>query len=87
MSQRGGYQGEDPMSRKTYRFKLQFEGAKKPNILRTDGVPTHCCSFQVDYFCWERNTKFNYYEGWNGYISASDLRRMLKAYNPDGLEV
>ena len=46
--------GEDTMSRKTYRFKLQFEGAKKPNILRTDGIPTHCCSFQTDYFCWER---------------------------------
>jgi hypothetical protein len=73
------------MSRKTYRIKLQLDGDKKPQIYRTDGVPTHCCSFQTDYFCWEKNTKFNQYNGWNGYISEQLLKSSLKNYNPDFL--
>jgi hypothetical protein len=69
--------------KKTYRIKL--DGDK--TIYRTDGQPTHCCSFQVDYFTWERNTKSNGYNGWSGYISESDIKRSLKTYNPDNLVI
>jgi hypothetical protein len=74
------------MSKKTYRVKLQFEG-DKPRVYRTDGQPTHCCSFQRDYFCWEKNTKFNEYNGWRGYISEMTLAKTIETYNPDGLTI
>jgi len=69
--------------RKTYRVKLKF--GEEERIYRTDGRPTHCCSFQVDYYCWERSTKYNGYNGWHGYISERDIIRALETYNPDNL--
>lgn len=73
------------MSRKTYRVKLDLLGNNKPSIYRTDGIPTHCCSFQTDYFCWEKNTKFNSYNGWSGYVSKSSILKGLESYDPDNL--
>ena len=75
------------MSKKTYRVKLHLDGDDKPHIYRTDGIPTHCCSFQVDYFCWEKNTKFNNYQGWSGYVNASTIEKSLKTFNPDSLKI
>ena len=69
--------------RKTYRIKLQDE----KTVYRTDGVPTNCCSFQTDFFIWERNSKHNNYNGYSGYIPESDLKNNLKKYNPDNLEL
>lgn len=73
--------------KKTYRVKLQLLGDEKEKIYRTDGEPTHCCSFQVDYFCWEKNTKYNDYHGWSGYVGASTIEKSLKSYNPDNLTI
>jgi len=75
------------MARKTYRVRLQLDGDIKPVTYRTDGVPTHCCSFQVDYFLWERNTKYNHYQAWTGYVDAGTIARAIKVYNPDGLSI
>jgi len=75
------------MARKTYRVKLQLAGDDKPKIYRTDGVPTHCCSLQAACFVWERNTKYNNYDGWSGYISESVIKANLKEYNPDNLQI
>lgn len=69
------------MSKKTYRFKYDR------SVLRTDGVPTHCCSCQTDYFAWEKNTKYNNYNGWSGYVAESVLKEGLEAYNPDNLTI
>lgn len=66
--------------KKTFRVKMR--GDKK--IYRTDGIPTHCCSFDVGYFLWERNTKFNDYNGWSGYASP---RVIDPTYNPDNLTI
>jgi hypothetical protein len=73
--------------RKTYRIKLHLDGDTKARIYRTDGVPTHCASFQTDYFLWERSTKHNSYQGWSGYVSEKVIKESLKSFNPDGLEV
>ena len=73
--------------RKTYRIKLHLQGDSKPRIYRTDGIPTNCCSFQVDFFVWERNTKYNNYDGWSGYVNGHCLKRSLEQYNPDRLEL
>lgn len=75
------------MTRKTYRFRIRLDGDEKAHVYRTDGVPTHCCSFQVDYFCWEKNTKYNDYCGWSGYISHNALKNGLANYNPDNLQI
>ncbi len=71
--------------RKTYRIKLKLDGDEKPIIYRTDGIPTHCCSFQIDYFVWERNTKYNYYHGWSGYVSKKIVEESISKFNPDNL--
>jgi len=73
------------VSRKTYRVKLFLDGDTKERIYRTDGIPTHCCSFAVDFFCWEKNTKYNGYNGWSGYVPSCDIERSLKEHNPDNL--
>ena len=73
------------MTRKTYRVKLLLDGDNKPRVYRTDGVPTHCCSFQIDYFIWEKNTQYNNYDGYSGYISAGMLKSAIDKYNPDNL--
>lgn len=70
---------------KTYRINLELEGDRKGKIYRTDGIPTHCCSFAIDYFCWEKNTKYNNYQGWSGYISENVIKECIKKYNPDNL--
>jgi hypothetical protein len=75
------------MKRKTYRIKMMLEGDKKEKIYRTDGVPTHCCSFQINYFTWEKNTKYNRYAGWNGYVSQRIIEKAINRYNPDGLTI
>ena len=75
------------MSKKTYRVKLQLDGDDKERIYRTDGIPTHCCSFAVDYFCWEKNTKYNGYNGWSGYVASSAIENSLKQHNPDNLTI
>jgi len=74
------------MSHKTYRVKLHLDG-DKPRIYRTDGKPTCCCSSEVNYFVWERNTKYNNYNGWHGYLSQRYIQAALKQYNPDNLKV
>ena len=71
--------------RKTWRIRLHLDGDSKSRIYRTDGKPTHCCSFAVSYFVWEKNTKFNNYQGWTGYITAGTLKKSLEGYNPDSL--
>jgi len=71
--------------RKTYRIKLKLLSHGKARIYRTDGLPTHCCSLFTDYFVWERNTKHNGYDGWNGYVSEFFIKSSLEEYNPDGL--
>lgn len=76
---------EDAM-KKTYRVKLELDD-KKATIYRTDGIATYCCSMQRDFFCWQRNTKYNDYNGWSGYVSASILKSTLKHYNPDNLTI
>lgn len=73
--------------KKSYRVKLYLDGDNKGRIYRTDGIPTNCCSFQVDYFVWERNTQYNGYRGWSGYISESDIKDSLEKYNPDNLQI
>lgn len=73
------------MSKKTYRIKLRFDGDDGERVYRTDGRATHCCSFQRDYYTWEKNTKYNDYNGWAGYISESTLEKALEKYNPDNL--
>ncbi len=73
------------MTRKTYRLRIQLDGDTKPQVYRTDGVPTHCCSFDVSFFTWEKNTKYNHYQGWSGYISYNALKKGLANYNPDNL--
>ena len=73
------------MSKKTYRVRLELDGDDKAHIYRTDGMPTHCCELAVSYFCWEKNTKFNHYEGWNGYVNEGTIKESLKTYNPDNL--
>ena len=73
--------------RKTWRIKLQFDGDTKPKVYRTNGQPTCCCSLQIDYFTWEKNTKYNDYNGWSGYISAAMVKSSLEKYNPDGLKL
>jgi len=75
------------MSRKTYRVKLHLDGWDRPRVYRTDGVPTHCCSLQVDYFCWEKNTKYNGYQGWSGYVSQATIQDSIGRYNPDNLKI
>jgi hypothetical protein len=75
------------LMKKTYRVKLHLDGDNKPRIYRTDGVPTHCCSFAIDYFCWEKNTKFNGYYGWRGYVTKSAISKSLKTFNPDNLTI
>ncbi len=73
--------------RKTYRVKLWLDGDDKARIYRTDGIPTYCCSFDVNYFCWEKNTKYNGYNGWNGYMLSNVIENSLKTYNPDNLQL
>ena len=73
--------------RKTFRVKLFLDGDPKSKIYRTDGKPTHCCSFQVDFFVWEHNTKYNHYQGWSGYVSRQIIAKSLKDFNPDNLIV
>jgi hypothetical protein len=73
--------------KKTYRLKLQLDGDDKQRVYRTDGVPTYCCSLSLSYFIWEKNTKFNDYQGWSGYISEGSLRHGLDNYNPDKLAI
>jgi len=75
------------MSRKTYRINLELEGDPKGKIYRTDGIPTHCCSMETDYFIWEKNTKHNNYQGYSGYVSASTIERCLRKFNPDNLTI
>lgn len=43
----------------------------KRKAWRTDNILTHCCSFDASLFIWERNTKYNHYEGYYGYVSPS----------------
>lgn len=73
--------------RRTFRLRLMLDGDVKPHIYRTDGKPTHCCSLQVDYFCWEKNTKYNEYNGWSGYVSRRVIEDSIKQFNPDALEL
>ncbi len=73
--------------RKTYRVKIWLDGDNKARIYRTDGIPTHCCSLSVDYFVWERNTRFNNYEGWSGYVNSNIIKNSLIDYNPDNLSI
>lgn len=73
--------------RKTFRVRLWLDGDNKPHVYRTDGKPTHCCSFQTDYFCWEKNTKYNEYQGWAGYVSQNSINKSLEKYNPDNLVI
>ena len=73
--------------KKTYRVKLFLDGDDKERIYRTDGVPTHCCAMTVDFYCWERNTKHNGYNGWKGYVSGVAIERSIKNYNPDNLSI
>ena len=72
---------------KTFRVKLMLDGDNRSRIYRTDGKPTHCCSFQVDYFVWERNTKHNNYQGWSGYVNETAIKKSLDQYNPDNLTI
>jgi hypothetical protein len=72
--------------KKTYRFKIKLDGDDKARVYRTDGVPTHCASLQVDYYAWEKHTKYNGYNGWRGYVSENTLKAGLANYNPDNLE-
>ena len=69
--------------KKTYRIKLQLDGDTKKTVYRTDGVRTFCCCTTPSYFVWEKNTKYNHYQGWNGYITEKTLAESLKIYNPD----
>ena len=73
--------------KKTFRVKLNLEGEKPGKIHRTDGIPTHCASFQVDYFTWEKSTKYNDYHGWMGYVRKGIIQESLKTYNPDNLVI
>ncbi len=58
---------------KSYRCKVimpEFKGL----VLRTDAVPTHACSPETVLFVWEKNTKYNQYNGWSGYISEKNVK-------------
>lgn len=70
--------------KKSYRVKLRL-GDDKERIYRTDGVPTHCCELAISYFVWERNTKWNDYCGWSGYINEGMMKASLRKFNPDNL--
>ncbi len=55
-------------------FDKNENGTRK--VWRTDGVPTHCASFEVSYFIWEKNTRHNGYEGYSGYVSANVIQEV-----------
>lgn len=71
------------MKQKTYRVKLSI--GDKRYIYRTDGVPTYCCSLEPSYFVKERDTKYNDYNGWYGYVGKNTIQESLGDYNPDNL--
>jgi hypothetical protein len=73
------------VSRKTYRVKIMLDGDTRETVYRTDGVPTHCCEAAISYFLWERNTKYNRYQGWSGYVREQAVKEALAKYNPDNL--
>jgi len=74
------------MSKKTYRVKLNLDGDPKNKIYRTDGRLTALCSaWDRGYYCWEKSTKYNDYQGWAGYVSSRIVENSLKEYNPDNL--
>jgi len=47
-------------------FKWTKTGKRK--VWQTDNMPVHCCSWESSLFVWERNTKYNNYDGYGGYI-------------------
>ena len=73
------------MSRKTYRVRLQLDGDPKPQIYRTDGKRTYCCELSPSLFLWEKNTKYNGYDGWSGYVAYHVVENSLESYDPDNL--
>lgn len=73
---------------KSYRCYVDAEGLThtitgKRKILRTDAVPTHCCSLEVFYFVWEKSVwyKGELIEGWSGYVSPSQVEFIDKSPN------
>jgi len=45
----------------------------KRKIWFTDGVPTRCCSLKISYFVYEKNTKYNLYNRYSGYINERNV--------------
>ena len=59
--------------KKTFRCHVNLEGFDKTStgkrkVWRTDNELTYCCSFTPSLFIWEKNTKYNHYEGYYGYV-------------------
>jgi len=62
--------------KKSFRCTVDMEGFRKTEtgkvkIWHTDNILTHCCSFAVSLFIWEKNTAFNHYQGYSGYVNPN----------------
>lgn len=42
-------------------------------VWRTHAEPTYCCEGRPSYYVFERNTRFNDYNGYGGYFHVSDV--------------
>ena len=49
-------------------FEKNLSGKRK--VWTTDGMPTYCCCFTPAYFIWEKDTQYNDYEGYSGYVDT-----------------
>jgi len=61
---------------KSFRCIVDLDGFRKTEtgkqkIWRTDNRITYCCSSTPSLFIWEKNTKYNHYEGYSGYVDPS----------------
>jgi hypothetical protein len=52
-------------------FRKTKSGKRK--VWQTDGVVTYCCSANPSLFVWEKNTRYNDYNGYHGYVNQSQV--------------
>ena len=60
---------------KSYRCTVDMDGFRKTKtgkrkVWRTDNKITYCCSLNPTLFIWEKNTRYNHYDGYSGYVSS-----------------
>jgi len=68
--------GKGSTMKKSFRCTIDMDGFRKTSsgkrkIWRTDNEITYCCSLTPSLFIWEKNTAFNNYNGYNGYVNPN----------------